>query len=245
MAALSPGTYDIESGPIMLRSPDGWVAEAFHARPQTLPLAGVVVHPDAFGLRPLFTTMGETLASHGLAVIVVEPFARIDPMELSALDVMARMQRVGDFDDDLQLGDLAAAADRLVVDDDVSRVGVMGFCLGGMQALKAAAMGRFDAAVAFYGMVRPHAQWRSPAQTDPLDVAGDACPTVAIFGGVDPYTPPDDVEALRHAWADRPDCEVVVYPEADHGFVHDPDRPVHRAEDATDAWRRALARLLP
>ena len=27
---------------------------------------------------------------------------------------------------------------------------------------------------------------------------------------------------------------------ADHGFVHDPDRPAHRAADAADAWNRVL-----
>ena len=41
-------------------------------------------------------------------------------------------------------------------------------------------------------------------------------------------------------WNSRPDCEVVVYPEADHGFVHAPERPVHRPDDATDAWQRTL-----
>ncbi len=30
---------------------------------------------------------------------------------------------------------------------------------------------------------------------------------------------------------------------ADHGFVHDPSRPAHRADDAADAWRRAMAFL--
>jgi len=54
-----------------------------------------------------------------------------------------------------------------------------------------------------------------------------------------------DIEALRAAWSDRPDCEIVVYPEADHGFVHAPERPAHRADDAADAWRRVLAFLLP
>ena len=58
------------------------------------------------------------------------------------------------------------------------------------------------------------------------------CPTLAIFGSVDPWTPAADIEALRAAWSGRPDCEIVVIEGADHGFVHDPDRPVHRADDA-------------
>ena len=67
----------------------------------------------------------------------------------------------------------------------------------------------------------------------------------AVFGGHDSYTPAADIEALRAAWADRPDCEIVVYPDADHGFVHAPERPAHRADDAADAWRRVLAFLPP
>ena len=59
---------------------------------------------------------------------------------------------------------------------------------------------------------------------------------LALVGGRDPYTPPADVEALRGL----PGVTVVEYPEAEHGFVHDPARPTHRAEDAADAWRRVV-----
>jgi dienelactone hydrolase len=44
-------------------------------------------------------------------------------------------------------------------------------------------------------------------------------------------------------WRDRDDCTILVYPDAEHGFVHAPDRPAHRAEDAADGWRRALTFL--
>ena len=112
--------------------------------------------------------------------------------------------------------------------------------LGGSYALKAAATGRFERAVAFYGLVRTLPVWTGGGQRDALDSLAAACPTLAIFGEVDPYTPPADVEAVRNAWAGRPDHKVVVYPGADHAFAHDPDRPVHRPDDAADAWRRAI-----
>ena len=70
------------------------------------------------------------------------------------------------------------------------------------------------------------------------------CPTLAIFGSVDPWTPAADIDALRTAWSGRPDCEIVVIDGADHGFVHDPDRPVHRADDAAACWDRAIAWML-
>ena len=30
---------------------------------------------------------------------------------------------------------------------------------------------------------------------------------------------------------------AVVFPEAEHGFVHDPARPGHRPDDAAAAWQ--------
>ena len=36
-----------------------------------------------------------------------------------------------------------------------------------------------------------------------------------------------DIEALRTAWSGRTDCEIVVVEDAEHGFVHDPDRESH------------------
>jgi carboxymethylenebutenolidase len=156
-------------------------------------------------------------------------------------DPMVRMAHVKHLDDDLQVADLVACADRLSELDGVERVHVMGFCMGGMQTLKAAASGRFARAVAFYGMIRLPDDFRGPQVHEPLDTIADVCPTLAIFGDVDPFTPEPDIEALRAAWRDRDDCEIVVYADAEHGFVHAPERPAHRADDAADAWRRTLA----
>lgn len=241
MAALREGPHDVEVERIELRGADGETVEAIHARPLGAPSRGLVVHPDIMGVRPLFDDLCRRLATHGVAVCCPEPFARVEASARSTVE--ERMARVKDLDDDIQLGDLERAADRLVVGDDVADVAVMGFCMGGMYALKAAATGRFDRAVSFYGMVRVPEAWRSPKQRDPLDVAGEMCPTLAIFGAADPWVPPADVEALRDAWRARPDCAVVVFEGAEHGFVHDPDRPAHRPDDAAQAWSRALAFL--
>ena len=112
---------------------------------------------------------------------------------------------------------------------------VIGFCMGGMAAFRAAGTGRFDRSVAFYGMVTPPPQW-SAAGKDPLDALSkpDASPTLAIVAGLDRWAPEADVEALRAL----DNVTVALYPEADHGFVHDASRPSHRADDAADAWRR-------
>jgi len=245
MAELVTGPLEVEVEHFMLRGADGTAVDAVHARPDGMPRCGLVLHPDLMGIRPLFDDLCRRLATHGFAVCAVEPFARAPVEVRAAAEPSARMGYVSELDDDLQLGDLELAADYLVVHDDVAEVAVLGFCMGGMQVLKAAASGRFDRAVAFYGMIRPAPGWVGPKTRLPLDTAGDVCPTLAIFGGRDELTPPADIEALRAAWANRPDCEIVVYPEAEHGFVHAPERPSHRPEDAADAWRRVLAFLLP
>ncbi|HZJ27215.1 MAG TPA: dienelactone hydrolase family protein [Acidimicrobiia bacterium] len=244
MTTLAEGPIDdVEVERITLTGEDGAPVEAVHARPTGMPSAGLVLHPDIGGLRPLFEDMSRRLATYGLSVICPEPFARAQAAGVDLGDLDRRTAYMHELDDETQLGDLARAADRLVVDDGISDVSVLGFCMGGMYALKAAATERFDRAVAFYPMVRVPDTWKGPSQTDALDTAAGVCPTLALFAGQDHLVPSADVEALRVAWADRPDCEIVVYAGAEHGFAHDADRPTHRADDAADAWRRTVAFL--
>ena len=191
---------------------------------------GLVIAPDIFGLRPLFDDMCARLTDQlGWPVVAVEPF----PGE-EQLDMDERRAAVARKTDDRQLGDLAAAADVT----GCNRVAVMGFCMGGMYAFKAAGTGRFDRAVSFYGMIRVPDEFKGPGQGEPLEyLARDgACPTLSILGGKDHFTPAEDIDALRQL----PHVEAVVYPEGEHGFVHDPSRPTHRADDAADAWSRVV-----
>src|SRR4051794_11421073 len=211
--------------------PNGTPAEI--ARPALGdPTQGLVLCPDIMGLRPLFDTMAERLAEeNGWVVVSPEPFAGHEDMPLAE-----RLDWVGNFDDLAMLSTLQQAADATGMD----QVGILGFCLGGMWSLKASMTGRFHRAVSFYGMIRMPDAWRSATQADAIDfvTAPGACPVLELVGTVDPYVPLDHIADLQAA-----DVEVVIYEGADHGFVHDPSRPTHRAEDAADAWARAIAFL--
>jgi len=190
---------------------------------------GLVLIPDILGLRPLFDDHCERLArENGWAVCAFELFAGREHLTRDE-----RMVAAKDNDDDRILGDALDAATATGCD----RVGLIGFCMGGMYALKSVKTKRFARVVPFYGMIRLPDHWRGPGQGEPLEALaqGDASTILAIIGTADAFTPPDDVTALQATGA-----TVVRYEGADHAFVHDPERPVHRPADAADAWSRAI-----
>jgi carboxymethylenebutenolidase len=216
--------------------PSGTAAEL--ALPEGTASRGLVIIPDIYGLRPLFDDLTARLArEHPWAVCAIEPFPgqRLETIE-DRFDAMPLLQ------DGRLVGDAQAAAAALTQRAGVGRVAVMGFCMGGMFALKAVASGYFDRAVSFYGMIRIPLMWRGAGLAEPLATLGEAAPRpiLAIIGDKDPYTPREDVAALRALGSH---VAVVSYPEAEHGFVHDPERPAHRPGDAADAWTRATTFL--
>ena len=146
-----------------------------------------------------------------------------------------RLALIPTNDDERFLGDVVAAAELL----GTERTAAIGFCQGGMWAYKSATLDVIDRAVAFYGMVRT--PWARDGFGDAIDflTRPGRKPVLSINGGIDKWTPESDLDDIRGL----PDIEVVVYPEADHAFVHAPDRPTHRPDDAADAWRRAAAFL--
>ncbi len=189
---------------------------------------GLVIVPDIFGLRPLFDSLVQRLVSDwSCRVCAIELYPGREHLVLQQ-----RFDAASAMNDDDVLADMVAAAD--VVGG--RRVGAIGFCMGGMYALKAASTHRFDRLVPFYGMIKVPPSWQGPGQGEPLDHLrkGDAASVMAVVGNLDAYTPPEDISALRGVGA-----QVEEYKNAEHGFVHDPDRPAHRVDDAADAWDRA------
>ncbi len=209
--------------------PSGTPAEI--AQPVSgLAKAGLVIAPDIFGLRPLYDEMVQRLADEWQVVIcAIEPF----PGHELPADIEPRFALVSKIDDETHLRDLLEGADAIGCDT----VNLLGYCLGGMYCHKASRSDRFARIVSFYGMIRVPEAWSSPTQGEPLDylASGHADRVLAIVGGHDQYTPPADVDALASTGV-----TVVRYPDAEHGFAHDPSRPAYRPDDAADAYRRAF-----
>ncbi len=213
--------------------PSGTAAELAHPdrgdRDRGPSERGLVVIPDIMGMRPLFDDLVARLAAEtGWSVAAFELYPGRED-----LDVADRLAAGSTLDDDRVLGDASAAADAT----GAGTVSILGFCMGGMYALKAVGTGRFERSCPFYGMIHVPEAWRGPGQGEPLDAlaAGDPSSVLAVIGTADAWTPPDHVDALEAAGA-----AVLRYEGADHGFVHDASRPAHRADDAADAWSRVL-----
>ncbi len=124
---------------------------------------------------------------------------------------------------------------------DVKRVAVTGFCWGGRIVwLYAAHNPQLKAGVAWYGRIRGDATELQPKY--PIDVAADLkAPVLGLYGGKDQGIPLADVDAMRAALAAaKKPSEIVVFPEAQHGFLAD-YRPSYSERDAKEGWAKCLA----
>ncbi|MBI5709287.1 MAG: dienelactone hydrolase family protein [Candidatus Eisenbacteria bacterium] len=115
-----------------------------------------------------------------------------------------------------------------------TRVGVVGFCMGGALAERWALRGGDLAAVVmFYG---------SP-ETDPARLAALRAPLQGHFGADDDGIPAKKVEELRGGLAAAgKTAEIFSYPGAGHAFMHE-GRDSFRPDQARQAWARTLSFL--
>jgi carboxymethylenebutenolidase len=121
------------------------------------------------------------------------------------------------------------------------RIGVTGFCRGGMYTLLFAAHNReVRAGVSWYGQLRPT---KTPGvrTAGPLDIAAKiSCPVLGLYGEEDLGIPVSDVKEMEAALkTSGKTAEFVIYPGAPHAFFAD-YRPSYRAEAAKDGWGRCV-----
>jgi carboxymethylenebutenolidase len=217
----------------------------YFAKPQGEgPFPIVLVNEEVFGVHEYIKDVCRRLAKQGYAAIAVEIYARLaDLSHVANSDIGAVIMGVVAKEPDAQmLSDSdAAVAYAAAHGGDGSRVGVIGFCRGGRNAwLYAAHSKTLKAAVAFYGPLGGTTSDIQPKTAG--EIAGEInCPLLGLYGGADPGIPEDSVRHAENA-ARRAGktVEIVIYPDAGHGF-HADYRPSYRKEAAEDGWKRALA----
>jgi carboxymethylenebutenolidase len=124
------------------------------------------------------------------------------------------------------------------------KLAVTGFCWGGrITWLYAAYNPKVKAGGAWYGRVvaAANAPKNDLQPTMPINIAETlAAPVLGLYGGLDRGIPLDTVNQMQEALKKgRSGSEIVVYPNADHGFLAD-YRPSFNKEAGEDAWKKLL-----
>ncbi|MCU1392789.1 MAG: Carboxymethylenebutenolidase [Ilumatobacteraceae bacterium] len=131
--------------------------------------------------------------------------------------------------------DMSGAIDELQRRTGRTKVGVIGFCMGGGLALVVSCK-RPDAVAAvapFYGLI----PWAG-AQPDWTKLAAKV---EGHYAADDHSFPPPAVEALQAELRGLgKDATLFVYPEVDHAFFNDTRPEVYSAETSKTAWLRVL-----
>jgi carboxymethylenebutenolidase len=223
---------------------DGFRVPIYQARPAApgrYPV--VVVIPEVFGMHEHIKDVTRRFAREGFLAVTFEPYAREGGVQhLPDLDAVRKV--VDPVPDARVMADLDAivAWAKKHPSAMADRVGMTGFCRGGMYTLLyAARSSELKAAVPWYGQLRP-ALTPGVRTEGPLDVAARInAPVLGLYGAEDLGIPVADVKTLEAAMkAAGRTAEFVIYPGAPHAFFAD-YRPSYRAEAAKDAWGRCIA----
>jgi carboxymethylenebutenolidase len=216
---------------------------AYLARPKDgAPRPGVIVWMEIFGVNSHIRDVTDRVAGEGYLALAPDFFHRSHPGLEVGYDeqgMAVGMKGLGALDADGMIADARAAVAALRAQPGCTgKLGAMGFCIGGHMTYLTACETDVAAAASFYGggiaaPKGPGGKDAPIARTPKLRGK-----LLCLFGGKDAMIPQGQVDAIRKALADaKKRHEVVVYPDADHGFFCDQRATYHKAS-ADDAWRR-------
>jgi carboxymethylenebutenolidase len=205
----------------------------------------IVVIPEIFGMHEHIRDVTRRFANEGFLSLTFEPYAREGGV-LHLPDIAAVRKVADSVSDERVMADLnaiVAYAKRHPV-AQADRIGVTGFCRGGMYTLLYAAHNRdVRAAVAWYGQIKPE---KKPGirKVGPLDLVSQInAPILGLYGEADLGIPAADVKEMETSLkAAGKTAEFILYPGAPHAFFAD-YRPSYRADAAKDAWLRCVTWL--
>jgi carboxymethylenebutenolidase len=197
----------------------------------------LVVH-EIFGVHEYIQDVVRRLAKLGYYAIAADLYSRQGDVSkmASVRDIIEQV--VAKVPDQQFLSDLdsTVAYSAKTGKADVSRLGITGFCWGGRATwLYSAHNPAVTAAVAWYGPLT--GDDRRPGA---IQLAGRIkTPVLGLYAGKDGNITAADVAAMRAALQGG-NSEIIVYPEANHGF-HADYRPSYDEGAAKDGWQRLQA----
>lgn len=224
------------AGEVMVPVQGGQIP-AYRAYPAkgSAPFPTVIVIHEIFGVHEHIQDVARRLAKVGCYAIVPDLYSRGgDVAKMEKMDdVMAVVRATPDAQ---VMADLDATVDFLgkTGQADIKRMGITGFCWGGRIVwVYAAHNPNLRAGVAWYGPLTS----TNPEKPSAISLASTLkVPVLGLYGGKDAHITADDVLAMRMALKGSK-SEIVVYPDADHGFNAD-YRPSYNKQAAEDGWKR-------
>lgn len=186
---------------------------AYLAIPHTRKGPGIVLIQEIFGVNEHIRSVAEQYAADGYLVIAPDLFWRSGHrIELTydeagwkrAVELMNATD-VGKAQTDIELAIDALKAQR-GLDGGIASIG---YCFGGLLSYHTAANGLVDVAIAYYGGGIQNQLDRA----DEIEV-----PLLMHFGEQDSHIPLEAVEKIAERFENNDNVEIVVYPEAEHGF---------------------------
>jgi len=214
---------------LQINSPNGSF-HAFVARPSVMPAPAIVVIHEVFGVNADMRQSCEELAAQGYLAVCPDLFWRIEPglamTDRTAAELARAAELYAAFNLDTGVIDIAATIDAVRrMPECTGKVGVVGYCLGGLLSYLTTARIGADAAVAYY-----------PGNADlHLDEAeGVESPLIVHLAQEDEYIGKPAQRQLHDALDHRAQVQVYSYPGCGHAFAR------HRGI-AYDAAAAALA----
>ena len=197
------------------------------ARPKASrgPLPGILVIHEWWGLNDNIEAMTRRLAGEGYVALAVDLYDGV-----VATDREGAMTAMRNVDEQKAIANLRSATRHLKQENDVTSVGVIGWCFGGGWALNTGiALGdEIAATVVYYGRLT----------TDKDRLAELRSPVLGLFGSEDSGIPVSSVRAFEDSMRQLgKDPNIQVYEGADHAFAN-PSGERYDAEAAEDAWKQ-------
>jgi len=241
---ITTDTNGLVAGEVKIPVKDGEIP-AYRAMPATgsnFPVTLVV--QEIFGVHEHIKDICRRFAKLGHLAIAPEMYARQG--DVSKMTDFGKIisEVVSKVPDAQVMSDLDATVvyAKATGKGNTNKLGITGFCWGGRVVwLYAAHNAQLKAGVAWYGRFvgRPNEKPNELQPKHPLDVAGQLkAPVLGLYGGKDQGIPLETIEQMRAKLkAAGSKSEIVVYPNAEHGF-HADYRPSYNKTDAEDGWRR-------
>jgi carboxymethylenebutenolidase len=173
---------------------------------------GLVVLQEIFGVNASMRKTCDWLASRQFTVLAPDMFWRTNPgVELAETEYETGRAIRSKTDDNQASDDASAAIDFLRKHEACTgKVGVVGYCWGGLISYLTAVRHKPDAAAGYYGV----------GIDKKLDQAKNlSCPLMLHYGGLDQAAGPDVAKHVRETFQDDPRVAVWEYPKAGHAFA--------------------------